>query len=343
MKNLKTKYLGLEIDNPIVIGASNLVTNLDLLKKAEEMGAAAVVYKSLFEEQIQLERLQLDEKLTEFNDIYAEMLTIHPNINFLEAGEHLLNLRKAKESISIPLIASLNAVSKESWIKYAVLLSETGVNGIELNFHQTPWNFEKNSMEIENEQLEIISEIKQKISLPISVKLSDDYTNVLNFTKKLDQIGVNSVVLFNAFLQPDIDINTEKHISTNQLSYKGEYKKSLRYTGLLYDNIKADICSCHGIYNGADAIKLILSGASSVQVVSTLYRNGLTQITKIKNDLEDWMELKEYNSIDDFKGKLSNNKLGVDSFVYKRAQYIDLLMNVSEVESNNHALISKKK
>ena len=135
--------MGIEIDNPIIIGASNMSTDIDNLKKAEEHGAAAIVYKSLFEEQIQLERFQLDEKLTEYNDINAEMLTTHPNIKHAGPDEHLLNVMKAKESLSIPLIASLNAVNTETWIKYARLLSETGVDGIELNFYQTPSDFNK--------------------------------------------------------------------------------------------------------------------------------------------------------------------------------------------------------
>ena len=136
MKNLKVKYMGIELDNPIIVGASNMTTNLDKLKKAEELGAAAIVYKSLFEEQIQLERFQLDERLNEFNDLYAEMVTIHPHIEHAGPDEHLVNFRKAKESLSIPLIASLNAVNYDTWIKYAGLISETGVNGIELNFYQ---------------------------------------------------------------------------------------------------------------------------------------------------------------------------------------------------------------
>ncbi len=141
MKSLKTNYMGIELDNPIIVGASNMATDLDKLKKAEEFGAGAIVYKSLFEEQIQLERFQLDERLTEFNDLNAEMVTTHPHIEHAGPDEHLMNIRRASENLSIPLIASLNAINNDTWIKYARLLSETGVNGIELNFYQIPSGF----------------------------------------------------------------------------------------------------------------------------------------------------------------------------------------------------------
>lgn len=331
MNKLKTSYMGIELNNPIILGASNLVSDLDNLKKAEEQGAGAIVYKSLFEEQIQLESFQLDERLNEFNDLHAEMVQIHPNIEHAGPEEHLLNLRKARESLSIPLIASLNAIRDDSWIRYAKLLSETGVDGIELNFYQIPLDFDKNAKDIEDAQINTLKEIRQNISIPISVKLSSDYSNILNFITKLDKAGANAFVLFNSFFQPDINVASEEHIKSQQLSNDGDYKKSLRYAGLLYDNIKADICSSHGIFNGEDVIKLLLSGATCVQVVSTVYKNGLTQIRNITKELEKWMDTKNYNGIEEFRGKLSKNKLTNNPFVYKRAQYVDLLMNSEEI------------
>jgi dihydroorotate dehydrogenase (fumarate) len=331
MNKLKTSYMGIELKNPIILGASNLVSDLDNLKKAEEQGAGAIVYKSLFEEQIQLESFQLDERLNEFNDLHAEMVQIHPNIEHAGPEEHLLNLRKARESLSIPLIASLNAIRDDSWIRYAKLLSETGVDGIELNFYQIPLDFDKNAKDIEDAQINTLKEIRQNISIPISVKLSSDYSNILNFITKLDKAGANAFVLFNSFFQPDINVATEEHIKSQQLSNDGDYKKSLRYAGLLYDNIKADICSSHGIFNGEDVIKLLLSGATCVQVVSTVYKNGLTQIRNITKELEKWMDTKNYKDIEEFRGKLSKNRLTNNPFVYKRAQYVDLLMNSEEI------------
>jgi len=336
MADLKTKYMGLKLDNPIILGASNMANDLDKLKKAEEFGAGAIVFKSLFEEQIQLEALQLDEKLTEFNDINAEMLTIHPNIKYAGPDEHLLNLRETKESLSIPVIASLNAINYDTWIKYAKLISETGVDGIELNFYHIPSDFNKDAKEIEDEQIKIVNAIRKNISIPISVKLSPNYSNILNFINRLDQIGVDAFVLFNSFFQPDIDIANEKHIKSFNHSNEGDYKQSLRYSGLLFENIKADVCGSHGIFTSADVIKLILSGSSCVQGVSTFYKNGLKQITNIKKELVDWMEIKNYKSIDEFRGNLSKNKLNKNSLVYKRAQYVDLLMNSEDIFGDTH-------
>jgi dihydroorotate dehydrogenase (fumarate) len=331
MNKLKTKYMGIELNNPIIIGASNLVTDLDNLKIAEEQGAGAVVYKSLFEEEIQLESFQMDERLNEFNDLNAEMVQIHPVIEHGGPEEHLFNIRKACENLSIPIFASINAINIDTWVKYAKLLSETGVAGIELNFYQIPLDFKKSGKEVEDIQINTLKEIKKNVSIPVSVKLSPDYSNILDFIKKLDKAGADALVIFNSFFQPDIDVINEKHIKTSHLSNEGDYKKSLRYTGLLYDNVNADICSSHGIFCGEDVIKLLLSGATCVQIVSTLYRNGLSQIGIIRNDLEEWMDSKNYKNIDEFRGKLSRNKLGSNPFVYKRAQYVELLLNSDEI------------
>jgi dihydroorotate dehydrogenase (fumarate) len=331
MNKLKTKYMGIELNNPVIIGASNLVTDLDTLKRAEEQGAAAIVYKSLFEEEIQLESFQMEDRLSEFNDLYAEMVQIHPNIEHAGPEEHLYNIRKACENLSIPIIASLNAINIDTWVKYAKLLSETGVAGIELNFYQIPLDFKKSAKEVEDDQINTLKEIKKSISIPVSIKLSPDYSNILDFTKELDKAGAEALVLFNSFFQPDVDVIDEKHIKTSHLSNEGDYKQSLRYTGLLFDNIKADICSSHGIFSSEDVIKLLLSGATCVQIVSTIYKNGLSQIGVITRELEEWMDSKNYKKIDEFRGKLSRNKLGSNPFVYKRAQYVDLLLNSEEV------------
>lgn len=335
MGKLKTNYMGIELENPIIVGASNMASNLDKLKKAEDAGAGAIVFKSLFEEQIQLETFQLEENLSEFNDINAEMITMHPNIEHAGPDEHLVNVRNAKESLSVPLIASLNAVNYDTWIKYAKLLAETGVDGLELNFYSTPDNFDRDASSIEREQVSIIKEVKQSVSIPVSVKLSSDYTNVLNLIKNMDRAGANAFILFNSFFQPDIDIISEEHIKLFSISNEGDYRHSLRYSGLLYDNIKADICSSRGIFTGEDIIKLILAGSSCVQVVSTLYHSGVTQIGVMKKEIMEWMDKKNYTSLDEFRGKLSRNSL-TNRFVYKRAQYVDLLINSEKLFMKRH-------
>lgn len=331
MKNLKTIYMGIELDNPLILGACNMSNNIDDLLKAEDNGVGAIVFKSLFEEQVQLERLQLEEKLTEYDNVHAEMLTTHPKIEFSDTEKHLVKLRKAKERLSVPLIASLNAVNENSWLEYATELAQTGVDGLELNLYQTPTDFEVESKEIEDYQISIVKKIKEKLSLPVSVKLSSEYTNVLTLIKKMDAVGVDGFVLFNAYYQPDININTLKHKRNFNLSKKGEYRKTMRYAGMLFGQIDADVCSSRGIFDGEDIVKHILSGSVCVQMVSSLYKNGLEQIGVAKKQLSEWMEEKEFNSIEEFRGKMAQKNLVPGSMVYKRAQYVDLLMRSDNI------------
>ena len=331
MKNLKTTYMGIELDNPIILGACNMSDDIDDLLEAEDNGVGAIVYKSLFEEQVQLERLQMEEKLTEYDHVHAEMITTHPNIEFSDTEKHLVKLRKAKERLSVPLIASLNAVNEESWLEYATELAQAGVDGLELNLYQTPTDFEIESKEIEDYQIRIVKKIKEKLSLPVSVKLSSEYTNVLTLIKKMDAIGVDAFVLFNSFFQPDINIKSLKHKRNFNLSKKGEYRKTLRYAGLLYDKIEGDVCGSRGIFDGDDIIKNILSGTACVQMVSSFYKNGLEQVGVLKKEISDWMEEMEFNSIEDFRGKMAQKNLVPESMVYRRAQYVDLLMRSDNI------------
>ena len=331
MKKLNTTYMGIELDNPIILGACSMSNDIDYLLKAEENGIGAIVFKSLFEEQVQLERLQLEEQLTEYDNVHAEMITIHPNIEFSDTEKHLVHLRKAKERLSVPLIASLNAVNDDSWLEYAKQLAQTGVDGLELNLYQTPTDFNKESKEIEDYQINIVKKIKKALSIPVSVKLSSDYTNVLSLIKKMDAVGVNGFVLFNAFFQPDINVNSLKHKRNFNLSKKGDYRKTLRYTGMLFGEIEADVCGSRGVFDGDDIIKNILSGSACVQMVSSLYKNGLGQIGIAKKQLSEWMEKNEFNSIQEFRGTMAQKNLSAESMVYKRAQYIDLLMRSDNI------------
>ena len=330
MVDLKTKYLGIELKNPVIVGASNLVTKLDNVKRAEQAGAAAIVYKSLFEEQIQLESAQLDDALEEYNERNAEMVKLFPTIEHAGPEEHLVNLRKVKESVNIPVIASLNAIYKESWVEYAKLLEQTGVNGLELNFFYVPRDTETDGRDVRNQQVDILKEIKSNVKIPISVKLSPFYANPLNIVAQMDKLGVNGFVLFNRLFQPDIDIEKQEHYSPFNLSNPEDHKLSLRFAGLIYGTITGSICANTGIYTGVDVVKMILAGADCVQIVSTVYKNKVEYIATILRDLESWMESKKYSRLDDFKGKLSNKKTN-DPFVYKRAQYIDLLLKSDQI------------
>ncbi len=336
MTKLKTNYLGLELKNPIIVGASDLVTDTENLKAAEDAGAAAIVYKSLFEEQVQLENYQLDQELNEYNERHAEMIDLFPDVTHAGPREFLFNLRKAKESVNIPLIASLNAVYKDTWIEYAKLIEDTGVDAIELNFYSLPRDFNKTETDILDYQMDILKEIKRTLSIPVSVKLSPFYTNVLKVIDDMDKTGVDGFVLFNKMFQPDLDIENEKHTSPFNLSFENEYRLPLRFAGLLHGRIKAGICSSTGVYGGKEVIKMILAGANCVQVVSTLYKNKITHITKMLQDIEKWMDSKNYKSLKDFRGKTSEMNTN-DPFIYKRAQYIELLMKSGEL-TKTHTL-----
>lgn len=330
MAELKTNYLGLTLKNPVILGASNLVTNVDNLKKAEDAGAAAIVYKSLFEEQIQLENAQLQDDLEEYNERNAEMVKLFPSVEHAGPEEHLLNLSKAKDAISIPLIASINAIYKETWIEYAKKIEETGVDALELNFYAVPRTFAETETKIINDQIEILKAVKSKVSIPVSVKLSYFYANPLNVISEMDKAGVDGFILFNRLFQPDIDINTQAHYTPYNLSNKEDIGVALRFAGLLFEHITADICSNTGIYTGGDVIKMILAGANCVQVVSTVYKNKIDYLSTLIKDIETWMEEKDYKTLNDFRGKLSNKQIN-DPFVYKRAQYIDLLLKSEEI------------
>lgn len=330
MIDLKTKYLGIELKNPIILGASNLVNNLDNVKLAEEKGAAAIVYKSLFEEQIQLERAQLDDQLEEYADRNAEMVNLFPNIEHAGPEEHLFNIAQVKQNVNIPVFASLNAILNESWVDYAQQLEKTGIDALEINFFYVPKDADFAGADVVKKQVEVLKEIKKSVKIPVSVKLSPFYANPLNVISQMENAGADGFVCFNRMFQPEIDIEKEEHFAPYDLSNEGDNRLALRFAGLLHGNTKASICSNTGIYSGADVIKMILAGADSVQVVSTVYKNKINHISTMLSDMTKWMEKKGYNSLDDFRGKLSQKSIN-DPFVYKRAQYIDLLLKSEEV------------
>ena len=329
--NLKSKYLGLELKNPIIVGASNLVQNLDMVKKLEEAGAAAIVYKSLFEEQIQLENLELEQDLKDYDHRHAEMTSLFPS-DIYEASpeEFLMHFRDARKTINIPLIASLNAIFDDTWYLYAKKLEEAGADALELNFYNNPKDFEMEGRSILNEELDIIEGVKKAVKIPVSVKLSPFYTNPLYTFNEMDKKGVDGFVLFNKLFQPDINIQLEKMEFPYNFSSSAESRLPMKYTGFLYDNINADNCANRGIFTGEDVIKMILAGADVVQVVSTIYKHGAQQITKMLEDIEIWMANNQYEGLGDFRGKLSRKNIK-DPYAYRRAQYVDILMRSGEI------------
>jgi len=330
MADLSTTYMGIKLKNPLILGACNLVTKPEVIKELELAGIAAIVYKSLFEEQIQLESLQMEEEMNEYDERHAEMTKIFPEISHAGPKEHLFNLKKLKESTSVPVFASLNALYEPSWVEYAKALEETGIDGLELNLYATPGYFEVGSSSIEEKQYQIVKSVKKAVKIPVSVKLSPFYTNTLNFVKRLDEAGVDGFVMFNRFFQPDIDIEHEVFHFPWELTQPRDIQLSIRYAGLIHGNIEGSICGSRGIYSAEDVIRMLLAGVDAVQMVSVIYKRELSYVATMLSELESWMDKKGYKTLDDFRGKLSRKNLK-DPFTYQRAQYVDILMKSEEI------------
>jgi dihydroorotate dehydrogenase (fumarate) len=330
MADLSSTYMGVGLKNPIILGASNLVSKPEVVKELEEAGIAAIVYKSLFEEQIQLENLQFDEEINEYANRNSEMTRLFPDIEYAGPKEHLFNLKKLKQAASVPVFASLNAMYEPSWIEYAKLLEGTGIDGLELNLYATPGYFEVGASSIEEKQFQIVKSVKRAVKIPVSVKLSPFYTNTLNFIKKLDEAGVDGFVMFNRFFQPEIDIENEIFHFPWELTQARDHQLALRYAGLLHGNVAGNICASRGIYTSDDVIRLLLAGADVVQIVSAIYKNQPAIVATMLTELSQWMDKKGYKSLRDFRGKLSRKSLK-DPYVYQRAQYVDILMRSEEI------------
>ncbi|GAB6086739.1 dihydroorotate dehydrogenase-like protein [Alkaliphilus crotonatoxidans] len=331
MKDLSTQYMGIQLRNPIVAGASSLTGDMEALKAIEQAGAGAVVIKSLFQEEVQLESIDFDHSLNRYNDLHAEMLTHYPHLEHGGAREHLFWVKRAKESLKIPVIASINAVDADAWIEYAKALEETGVDGLELNFYSLPRASDLSASEIEQHQLAVLKGVKAAVKIPVSVKLSPYYTNLTAFTRALEAAGADGIILFNRLFQPDIDLVREEEKATFEFSDSYDNRLTLRWTALLSDELKADIISNTGIITTDDVIKMLLAGAAAVQVVSTLYKNKIDYLFTMLKELEDWMEEKQYNSLKDFSGKLSKKNLK-DPWAYERVHYIKMLLSKKDIK-----------
>ncbi|MBN2293431.1 MAG: dihydroorotate dehydrogenase-like protein [Pirellulales bacterium] len=333
MSDLSTTYMGIKLRNPIIAGASEMTANLDTIKRLAEAGVGAVVTKSLFEEQIQLERMMFDEDLEKFNYRHAEMTSVFPNMEFAGPEEHLMWVRRAKEAVDIPVIASLNCVDHDTWIEYAKLLEQTGVDALECNIFAGPQDIDNTGQDIEDEQIDLISELKQNVEIPISLKLGHFYTNPLNVIARMDAAGADAFVLFNRLFEPDFDIKTQIHATPFNFSGKTDYRLPLRYAGLLEGRIEADICTSTGILSGDTVVKMILAGATAVQTVTSLYHHGVGHVGEMLDGVKNWMTAHGYDSLVDFRGSLSQRNTS-EPWAYSRAQYAKLLMNPKQVVQN---------
>lgn len=326
MADLSSRYMGIELANPLVVGACSHTAHMDHIRRIEDSGAAAFVVQSLFEEQIQLQKFRMEEDLHLYDNWHAEMHSIFPDVEHGGPDEHLMWVRKAKEAVGIPVIASLNAVNEDTWVEWARQLEQTGVDALELNFFSLPSDASVSGREIEDAQIAVLSRVKETVKIPVSVKLSSFYTNPIEVVKRMDSIGVNGFVLFNRMFHPTYNIAAETLEYPFNLSNLNDHRMALRFAALLSGELTGSICASNGIHTGSDAVEVLLAGADVFQCVSTIYLNDYDVIGRILSELSTWMDRRGYPEIDDFRGKLNARNSG-NQWTFRRAQYVKMLLN----------------
>jgi len=302
---------------------------MDTIRRLDEKGAGDQLIEPILEEQVAYQRYAHDEDLDLYDNWHAEMTTVFPKAEHAGPDEQLMWTQRAKESVSIPVIASLNAIHTETWAEWAKQLADTGVDGLELNFFALPDDLEAESAAVEDAQVEAVKAVKKAVKIPVSVKLSPSYTSPISFVKKLEAAGADGFVLFNRFFHPSINIETESSAYPFSLTGPNDHKLPLRFVSLLHDKVKSSLCASNGIHTAQEALEVLLAGADVFQVVSTLYLNKMDQITAILDGLTEWMDKKGYKSLSDFRGKLSEAK-NPNTSVYKRAQYVRMLLRSND-------------
>lgn len=320
MKDLSTTYLGLSLKNPLIVGSCGLTNSVDKIGELADNGAAAVVLKSLFEEQIQAE---LAENLDSYNMDYPGSVDyIREYTRGDELDNYLRLVADAKKRVNIPIIASVNCVSADEWVSFAASIEEQGADAIELNVSLLPSNPRLSSEDNEKKYLEIIDAVSEKVSVPLALKMSSYSASLAGLIQKLSwNEKVSGFVLFNRYWRPDIDIEKQVVRQAEMLSHPEEAAETLRWIALLAGRIEKDLVASTGIHDAEGVIKQLLAGADGVQVVSTLYRNSPKQLGEILQGIEAWMEEKSYETLADFRGRLSYEKSG-DPAVYERTQFM---------------------
>lgn len=320
MLNLSTTYMGLELKNPIIVSSSKLTSELDNVKKCADRGAGAIVLKSLFEEQLLADEDKLaaqDEKYFWYPEA-VEFINAHSRKQGFQ--EYLALIEGAKQHTAVPIIASINCSTPVEWPKFASTLEEAGIDGLELNISIPPFDEHRTSAEIENIYLEIVSEVKRYVSIPVAVKIGCRFTNTFLMVSKLSQAGADAVVMFNRFFRPDIDIEKQRVIRGNIFSSPEEINRPLRWVSLLSNRVDCDLAGNTGIHDAEGVIKHLLAGAAAAQICTTLYKNGIDYLETMLKDLETWLEDHNYSSISQFQGKLGRQKEHIAAF--ERIQYM---------------------
>ncbi len=327
--NISTSYLGIDLQNPIVPSAGPLSEDLNKIKMMEDAGAAAIVLYSIFEEQIESEFLELHHRTTYHDESFAEALNYFPEPFEYRLGpdEYLEHIRKAKEMVNIPIIASLNGKSSGGWIDYAKKIEQAGANALELNIYLLATDGKKPGNEIEKAYLDIVKEVKSNVNIPIAVKMHPFFSSVAWMAVELEKSGADGLVLFNRFYQPDIDLESLEVVPNVILSSPASMRLPLRWIGILYGKVKADLAATSGITTEKDVVKMIMAGAKVTQMLSCLLKFGIGHIADVITKLKYWMEVNEYESLDQMRGSMSYMNVE-DPSKFERANYMKVLHSV---------------
>ncbi len=329
--DLRTRYMGLDLKNPLVPSASPLSHTVESIRRLEDAGASAVVMYSLFEEQITLESFYIDYYLNHGTDSYAESLNYFPDMASYNIGpdDYLKLISCAKESVDIPIIGSLNGISTGGWIDYAGLIEEAGADALELNVYYIPTNTFLSGEEVEFIYTDILKEVKKTVSIPVAMKLSPYFSSMPNMARKLADAGADALVLFNRFYQPDLDLETLEVVPRLVLSNSHELRLPLSWVAILYGRVGTDLAITSGVHSFEDALKGLMAGANVVMMASELLKNGLGRIGEIKSDMERWMEEHEYAAVAQMIGSMSQINVA-EPAAFERANYMKMLASYSQ-------------
>lgn len=325
MADATTKYLGLDLPSPLVLASSTISNRVDALEAAEGYGAGAVVLRSLFEEQIESEQTALDDELARGHDSNPEARTYFPPQR-VGPHDYLRLIERAKRALHIPVIASLNCADPGSWSGYARDIERAGADALEINIYSVEADPTLTSEEIEWRHVLIVESIRAAVKFPIAVKLSPYYTSVANMAARMAAAGARGIVLFNRFVQPDISLEKLAPLVGLNLSTPAEALLPLRWLGLLHGRVDADLAASGGVHDAQGAAKMLLAGATVVQLASSLLRNGVSHLGRVRGGLEDWMDKRGFATLDDFRGSLSQRSVQ-DPAAYERAQYVQLILS----------------
>ncbi|MHB0856487.1 MAG: dihydroorotate dehydrogenase-like protein [Anaerolineae bacterium] len=326
--DLSTDYMGLALENPIVPSASPLTGNLDVLRRMEDAGAAAVVLPSLFEEQVDQESRQLDHYLGYFTEAFAEALSWYPEQKTYHVGpeEYLAAVQRAKESLGIPVIASLNGISTGGWVGYARGMQEAGADAIELNPYYLATDPDRDGRAVEQRVVEVLRAVKASVTIPVAVKLSPYFSAMAHLARQLVEAGADALVLFNRFYQPDLDLEELEVVPNLVLSSSDELRLPLRWVAILHGRVPVDLAITSGVHTHEDVLKGLMAGAHVTMMTSELLRNGVGRIGEILAGLTDWMERREYESVRQMQGSMSQQHVA-DPAAFERANYMRVLQS----------------